>query len=383
LRKLLRSQRTLREVCLRRRAVLPALAMAALLAAGSLRTPGQDTKPAAVPPATTPPAQHEEVSPPDIKSQTVRVRVDVVNVPVTVLNKRGLPVIDLTKDDFQLFEDGVQQNIRYFNRETQLPLLMGLIMDTSNSARSQLTFEKDAAIEFAFTMLQGRSSKNQIFVQTYDAQSSVVQDFTNDPDLLNEKIQELKAGGGKALYDAIFSACREKMMKAGNPEENRRVLVVISDGLDVQSTHTIEEAISMARRAETMIYTIGNAAYGYTNTGDVNLVKMADATGGAPFFPLRTSPGADMGTGYISHGTIGETSQNKGLGAETGTYSAQRGIQLADALEAISRQLNEQYNLGYTPARTALDGTYRTIRVESTHRNMTMRWKPGYFAAVE
>jgi VWFA-related protein len=232
-------------------------------------------------------------------------------------------------------------------------------------------------------MLQGRSSKNQIFVQTYDAQSSVVQDFTNDPDLLNEKIQELKAGGGKALYDAIFSACREKMMKAGNPEENRRVLVVISDGLDVQSTHTIEEAISMARRAETLIYTIGNAAYGYTNTGDVNLVKMADATGGAPFFPLRTSPGADMGTGYISHGTIGETSQNKGLGAETGTYSAQRGIQLADALEAISRQLNEQYNLGYTPARTALDGTYRTIRVESTHRNMTMRWKPGYFAAVE
>jgi Ca-activated chloride channel family protein len=382
LRKFLRSQRTLREAGSHERAMLLALAMVAWLAAANLRTPGQDAKPSATPPAP-PPAKQEEVSPPDIKVQPLRIRIDVVNVPVTVLNKRGLPVIDLTKDDFRVFEDGVQQTIKYFNRETQNPLLMGITLDTSNSARRQLTFEKDAAIEFAFTMLQGRSSKNQIFVQTYDAQSSIVQDFTNDPDLLNEKIQELKAGGGKALYDAIYSACREKMMKAGNPEDTRRVLVVISDGLDVQSTHTIDEAISMARRAETMIYTIGNAAYGYTNTGDVNLVKLADATGGAPFFPLRTSPGADMGTGYISHGTIGETSQNKGLGAETGTYSAQRGIQLADALEAISRQLNEQYNLGYTPAKTALDGTYRTIRVESTHRNLTMRWKPGYFAAVE
>ena len=159
--------------------------------------------------------------------------------------------------------------------------------------------------------------------------------------------------------------------------------MVISDGLDVESQHSIDETISMARRAETMIYTIGNAAYGYTNPGDINLEKMAEATGGGAFFPLRTSPGADMGTGYISHGTIGDTSQNKGLGADTGTFSAQRGIQLADALDAISRQLSEQYNIGYTPAKSALDGTYRTIRVESTHRNLTMRWKPGYFAAAQ
>jgi VWFA-related protein len=361
-----------------------ALLMAALLvAAGSLRTPAQDTKPPTAPPAAPPAARQDDVSPPDIMSHTVRIRVDVVNVPVTVLNKRGLPVIDLTKDDFQVFEDGVQQNIRYFNRETQMPLIMGVIMDTSNSARRQLEFAKDAAVEFAFTMLQGRSSRNQLFLQTFDSTSSLVQDFTNDPDLLNEKIRDLKAGGGKALYDAIYSACRDKMLKAGNPEDTRRILIVISDGLDVESQHSIEEAISMARRAETMIYTIGNAAYGYTNPGDINLSKMAEATGGGAFFPLRTSPGADMGTGYISHGTIGDTSQNKGLGADTGAYSAERGIQLADALDAISRQLSEQYNIGYTPVKTALDGTYRTIRVDSTHRGLTMRWKPGYFAAAE
>jgi VWFA-related protein len=292
-------------------------------------------------------------------------------------------VIDLTKDDFEVYEDGVKQDIRYFNRETQTPLHIGMILDTSNSARRQLEFEKDAATEFAFTILQGRSSKNQIFLQTFDSSSAIIQDFTHDPDLLNEKILELKAGGGKALFDAIYSACRDKMMKSGDPEEARRVLVVISDGIDVQSQHSLDEVISMARHAETIIYTIGNAAYGYTNPGDDLLSEMSAETGGASFFPLRNQPGADMETGYLSHGQIGDTSQNKGLGAETGRYSAERGIQLADALDAISRELDEQYNIGYTPARSALDGTYRVVKVVSARRGVSMRWKPGYFAAAE
>jgi VWFA-related protein len=368
------------------RAMLATLAVAALVAAaGGIRTPAQEPAPtaaSAASPSTTEPAHQEETTSAAGKSH-IRVRVEVVNVPVTVLNKRGQPVIDLTKDDFEVYEDGVKQEIRYFNRETQTPLHMGIILDTSNSARRQLTFEKDAATEFAFTILQGRSSKNLIFLQTFDSTSSIVQDFTNDPDLLNEKILDLKAGGGKALYDAIYSACRDKMMKSGDPEEARRVLVIISDGIDVESKHSLDEAISIARHAETMLYTIGNAAYGYTNPGDDLLQKMADATGGAAYFPLRSSPGADIETGYLSHGQIGDTSQNKGLGAETGRYSAERGIQLADALEAISRELSEQYTIGYTPIRSALDGTYRTIKVVATRRGLSMRWKPGYFAAAE
>src|ERR1035437_8190875 len=135
---------------------------------------------------------------------------------------------------------------------------IGLILATSNRSRRQLPLEKDAASEFAYTMLRTGSSKNQIFLQTFDATSSINQDFTSDADLLNAKIEELKSGGGKALYDAIYFACREKMLKAGQPEETRRVLVIISDGLDVQSQHSLDEAMSMARKAETMIYTIGN-----------------------------------------------------------------------------------------------------------------------------
>lgn len=313
----------------------------------------------------------------------IRVRVEVVNVPVTALNKRGLPVIDLTQGDFQVFEDGKLQSIRYFRREPQPPLRIGLILDTSNSARQQLTFQKDAATEFVFTMLKGRSSKNQIFLQTFDATSSIIQDFTNDPELLNEKVRGLKAGGGKALYDAIYFACKEKMLKAGPPEDTRRVLVVISDGRDIHSERTLEEAISMAHRAETLIYTIDNSAYGYANPGAKILEKLSDETGGAEFSPLEKSPGTDLATGYLSHGQIGETSQNKGLGAETGVFSAQRLIQIADALESISRELDEQYNIGYRPANDNLDGTYRSIRVVALRKGVQVRSKPGYFALAE
>jgi VWFA-related protein len=360
--------------------------LAALLAAaGALHAPAQETAPPGAPvaaPAGSEPRHQEEISPSPTRSH-IRVRVEVVNVPVTVLNKRGGLVIDLTKDDFQVFEDGVEQSIRYFNRETQIPLRIGLILDTSNSARRQLPFETDAASEFAFTVLHGGNGKNQMFLQTYDVASSIIQDFTNDPDLFNEKTRGLKAGGGKALYDAIYFACREKMLKTGLPEDTRRVLVVISDGRDFQSQHSLDEAISMARKAETMIYTIGSAAYGYSNPGDKLLEKMSVETGGAAFFPLGYTPGTDLETGYLSHGQIGDTSQNTGLGAETGTFSAERLVRLADSLQAISRELDEQYNIGYTPARSALDGTYRSIKVVATRRGLTLRWKPGYFASTE
>jgi Ca-activated chloride channel family protein len=341
----------------------------------------QGALPAATPP--TPPGPTSDQGTTPASPETIGVRVEVVNVPVTVLDKRGRPVIDLNKEDFQILENGVPQSIRYFSREMRQPLRIGLILDTSNSARPALQFEKDAASEFVFNMLQGRSSKNQIFLQTFDATSSIIQEFTNDPEALNEKIRGLKAGGGKALYDAIYFACKEKMMNTGPPANTRRVLVVVSDGRDVQSQHTLDEAISMARKAETLIYTLGNAAYGYANPADKILEIISEETGGAAFFPLEETPGADLGTGYLSHGQIGDTSQNKGLGAATGVYSATRLMQLADSLESIGRELNEQYSLGYTPTNNKADGTYRTIRVVARRKDVTVRAKPGYFAATE
>lgn len=328
-------------------------------------------------------APSSPVSAPAGTSSNIRVRVEVVNVPVTVLDKRGTPVIDLTKDDFRVYEDGKPQAIRYFLQEPQPPLWIGLVLDTSNSARPILSFEKDAASEFVYDMLKGRSTKNHVFLETFDATSSLVQDFSSDPDVLNDKVRDLKAGGGKALYDAIYTACRDKMLQAGRPEETRRILVVMSDGLDVQSTHTFDEVVSMAHRAETVIYTIVNSPYGFTAPSNKVLQDLAEQTGGAYFFPQAAPEGADLGSGYLSHGQIGDTSQNEGLGARTGIYSAQRLAHLADSVESIGRELNDQYFIGYTPQNTSLDGTYRTIKVVALRRDVRVRAKTGYFASPE
>jgi VWFA-related protein len=367
----------------------PAVTFAFLVLAGlgtaifAVPASSQNSAPQVAPQSAEAPAKSaaasDETAPPAAK---IPIRVEVVNVPVTVLDKRGRPVIDLNREDFEVYEDGKPQTIRYFSREMRQPLRIGLVLDTSNSARPALQFEKDAASEFVFNMLQGRSS-NQIFLQTFDASSSIVQDFTNDPEFLNEKIRGLKAGGGKALYDAIYFACKDKMVKSGPPANTRRILVLVSDGRDVQSEHTIEEAISMAHKAETLIYTIDNTAYGYANPAQRILERLAAETGGAAQDPLEVTPGTDMATGYLSHGQIGETSQNKGLGAETGVYSATRLMQLADSLEAIGRELNEQYSIGYSPTNNKIDGSYRAIRVEARRKGVTVRAKPGYFAATE
>ena len=353
----------------------------ALLLAGSTLAQNA-TPPPASPPVQTAPAAGQDVSTQETPP-TVTVRVEIVDVPVTVLDKLGRPVLNLTKDDFRVYENDVRQPIKYFSREMRQPLRIGVVLDTSNSARPALQFEKDAASEFVFNMLKGRMSKHQIFLQTFDATSSIIQDFTSSPEDLNEKIQGLKAGGGKALYDAIYYACREKMLPLPPSESARRVLVLISDGRDVQSEHTIDEAISMARRAQTVIYTIGITAYGFHNTGNPILEELATATGGAAFAPLAETPGADLETGYFSHGQIGETSQNKGMGASTGIYSATRLMQVADSLDAIRRELNEQYSIQYSPLDKKADGTYRAIRVAVKRKGLTIRARAGYFAPTE
>ncbi|MGH9406485.1 MAG: VWA domain-containing protein [Terriglobia bacterium] len=312
---------------------------------------------------------------PQIKRQVLEV-----NVPVSVLDKRGMPVIDLTAKDFQVYEDGKRQTITRFVQEPLPPLRIGLVLDTSNSMRAQMNYERDAAEQFVYNMLGDQSERNKIFLETFDESSSLLQDFTTDPDVLNSKIRTLKAGGGKSMYDAIYTACQKEMAQA-DPEGTRRVLVLISDGLDVESKHTLAEAVSMAHRAETAIYTIGNSPYGFSNPGDKYLDELAEDTGGVSFFPLEKAVGADLETGYLAHGTINDDgSQNMGLGAQTGIYTAQQLMHIADALQALGRELDSQYSIDYRPSDQSFDGAYRRIQVMVHRKGVRVHAKAGYFA---
>ncbi len=295
--------------------------------------------------AQAPPGQGKAESPATRSpegDQRIRVRVELVNTLFTVVDKKNRLVTDLTKDDFQVYEDNKPQTIRFFSRESDLPLRIGLLIDTSNSIRERLRFEEEAAIDFLNTTV--RPGKDKGFVLAFDVESQLVQDYTDDLEKLTAAIHSLQAGGGTALFDALYSSCKEKMLFFPPPEPYlRRVVILISDGLDNQSEHTRDEALAMAQRAEATIYTISTNRSGLTSRGDKLLKYYAEQTGGWAFFPFEASD-------------------------------------LASNFEEIARELRGQYSLAYVSTNPARDGTFRTITVEAREKNYRVRAKPGYFA---
>src|SRR5207247_2779670 len=186
---------------------------------------------------------------------TIHVPVNLVNVLFTVRDKKDRMVLDLTKDDFRVLEDNKPQSITNFSRETDLPLRIGILVDTSNSIRERLHFEQEAAIDFLSETL--RPGKDLAFAVAFDVEPQLLQDYTDDADKLATAIRGLQAGGGTGLYDAIYFACKEKMLYFPPPEPYLRcVMIVVSDGLDNPRRHTPEEALSMAPRPEGDLYTI-------------------------------------------------------------------------------------------------------------------------------
>jgi len=195
-----------------------------------------------------PPAPAE---PPYTSGRSIRQNVNLVDVLFTVLTRQNKIVADLNSENFRVFDDDAPQEIRFFNRQTDMPLRVALLLDTSNSIRDRLQFEQQAAIDFLYNVI--RRDKDQAFLMTVDDQPEMVQGFTGDLDTLREIILKQRAGGGTALYDAIYQAC-EQLLKlpaaVGNPDKDqRRVLVVISDGDDNLSRHSRGEALEIAQRA--------------------------------------------------------------------------------------------------------------------------------------
>ena len=272
----------------------------------------------------------------------IRVRVDLVNVLFTANDRKNRLVLNLTKDDFRVFEDNQPQSIRFFSRESDLPLRIAMLIDTSNSIRDRLRFEQEAAIDFLSTAL--RPGKDQAFVVAFDVEPQLLQDYTDDMEKLSKAIRSLQAGGGTGLFDAMYFAAKEKMLFFPPPEPYlRRVMIVISDGQDNLSEHTRDEALAMAQRGEVTVFAISTNRSGVQEKGDKVLKYLAEETGGRAFFPFSAS-------------------------------------ELAADFRQIARELRSQYSLAYVSTNTAHDGTFRAIAIQPRDKSIHIRAKSGYFA---
>jgi len=264
-------------------------------------------------------------------------------VVFTVTDKHGRYVKDLQKEEFRVVDDNKPADqIKSFAKETDLPLQVGLLVDASNSVRDRFKFEQESAIEFLNQTIRPRY--DSAFVIGFDVTPEVTQDFTDNTESLSKGVRALRPGGGTAMYDALYFACRDKLLKAKKTGPDRRAIILLSDGDDNQSHVTREEAIEMAQRAEVIVYTISTNISGMKQKGDKVLERIADATGGRAFFPFQIRD-------------------------------------VANAFAEIQDELRSQYALSYKPADFKTDGRYRTIEIVALDRkNLRVRSRRGYFA---
>lgn len=304
----------------------------------------QPAAPEAEPEASaTAPAKAAPPSSDETQLTTIRKRVDEVNVIFTVTDKHGHYVKDLTKTDFRVLDDRQPQSqVVSFGSETNLPLRVGLLIDASNSVRDRFKFEQAAAIEFLNQII--RPSFDKAFTIGFDTTPEVTQDFTDNTEALSHGVRMLRPGGGTAMYDALYYACRDKLAKTKDTGSVRRAVILLTDGEDNQSHVTREEAIEMAQRAEVIVYTISTNITGMKSHGDKVLERIADASGGRAFFPFKVED-------------------------------------VTDAFTQIQDELRSQYALSYRPAGFKRDGAYHSIEiVAEKHKDMHVRARRGYYA---
>jgi VWFA-related protein len=333
-------------------AVLLALATASL----SAQTPGQATPPASqapspLPPITGAPPVSQTPAQPQTNSQavpstdeptaTIKVQVNEVNLIFTVTDRKGRFVTGLNRENFGLLDDGrPPEAVIQFNQQTNLPLRVGIMLDTSSSIRQRFQFEQDSAIEF---LLQILHRNDRAFVEGFDIQTDVSQDFTNNVDLLNQGIRRLRPGGGTALFDALYKTCKDQMLPLQETGAVRRALILVSDGDDNYSRAQESDAIKMCQRADTIVYSISTNVSPSKDKGDDVLKAISEATGGQAFYPTKLE---DVAIGFRN----------------------------------IEEELRSQYHLVYRPANLKADGSFRTIYLQATDRRYNVRAQKGYFA---
>jgi Ca-activated chloride channel family protein len=273
---------------------------------------------------------------------TLHARVNEVNVLFIATDKHGKFVRDLNQTDFSILDDHKPpQAILNFRKETDLPLHLGLLVDVSGSVGSRFDFEQDAATSFMQHSL--RAGFDKAFVMGFNSHTQMAQDFTDNYSRLYWAVHKLHNGGGTALYDAVYRACKEKFLKDRSEQPVRKAIIIVSDGEDNQSEVTRAQAIEMAQRAEVIIYAISTDDSGLVMRGDKVLQQLAEATGGRAFFPFKMKD--------ITH-----------------------------SFAAIEDELRSQYVVSYKPADFDADGRYRSIEISSLKKDLQVRARKGYFA---
>jgi len=311
-----------------------------------------------LPPPGTPrntTAEQQEAPPqePPQAPGTIQVQTTVVNVFATVRDRHNGVVPDLTKDDFKVYEDGVEQKVAYFTKEVDMPLSMAILMDTSGSMQQILNAEQDAASRFVHEVMH---KKDEALVMSFDTDVNLLADFTEDPGVLSRAIRRatinaagpmitpgtvpMGSGGGTNLYDAIYLACHDEL----SSEAGRKAIVILTDAEDTGSKMTEQDAIESAQRADSVIHIL-----------------------------LITDPRATEGYGP---GVASRMTQDTG-GRVVNVRSEKS---LEKAFDLITEELRSQYVLGYSSTNTKRDGTFRKIKVEVNRPDVKVLARKGYYA---
>jgi len=287
--------------------------------------------------ATASPAQNS-----DDRSYKLGVNVELVQLPVSVLDNKGFPVRGLTQEDFAVYEDKVLQSISLFKQE-DIPLSIGLVIDASSSMSDKRKRLNTAAMTF----VRESNSEDETSIVSFGDEVNLEQDFTSDTHQLSRTLNRIASDGGTALYDAVFLAAKH-LKERGTHE--KKVLLVVSDGEDNHSKYKLDQVLAVMRESKILLYTVGllsDSMYG--EDGKRPLKQLAEVTGGASFFPKNVSD-------------------------------------VEEVCKRIARDLRNQYTIGYKPSNERLDGSWRRIHVHvnmpKTMRKVRIRAKEGYYAPV-
>lgn len=304
-----------------------------------------------------------------------RAQSNEVIVPVTVTDEKNKFVSNLEAADFKVFDQGKEQKIEFFSRDRNQPVVVGFLLDLSNSNRLHWPKFQDAARELVWALLPG-DRKYSGYLITYGNDAELAVNTTIDSDKIAEKIDKLKPGGGAALYDAIYMACTNRQLVKGEPYEPRRVIIVIGDGHDNASKKTLNEVIELAQRNLVTIYGMSTMAFGFSAEGDATLQRLTEETGGRVEYPLE---GLYKGvSGYLS---TPSDEGNYAYKVGTGGYAAEIAQGVVRAVGGIVGEVTTQYILRYVP--DIGPGTdkkqFRDIRVAVNLPNVKIRYRKGYY----